>query len=75
MRSSSRSFLSNRDNAARNKALPALILVREHENRVALGDMLTAIHRLLRGKRERLHPRIANIGAPRRAKDPLLQAH
>jgi len=53
------------DNAARDEALPALILAREHEDRVALGDTLTAIHRLLRGKRERLRPRIANLGFDR----------
>ena len=50
------------DDAARDEALPALVLAREHENRVAFGDMLTAIHRLLRGERERLRPRIANLG-------------
>ncbi len=32
------------DNAARDEALTALVLAREHENRVAFGDMLTAIH-------------------------------
>src|SRR6266436_3520958 len=36
------------DHAARDEALPALVLAREHKDRVALGDMLTAIHRLLR---------------------------
>ena len=46
------------DNSARNEALPALVLARKHENCVALGDMLTAIHRLLRHERERLRPRI-----------------
>src|SRR6266853_427298 len=39
------------DNAARDEALPALVLAREHENRVAFGDMLAAIHRLLCGER------------------------
>jgi hypothetical protein len=53
------------DNAASDEALPALVLAREHENRVAFGDILTAIHRLLRGERERLCPRIANLGFDR----------
>src|SRR6266852_9611649 len=53
------------DNAARDEALPALVLAREHENRVAFGDVLTAIHRLLRGERKRLRPRIANLGFDR----------
>src|SRR5882757_6622481 len=50
------------DNAARDEAFPSLFLAREHEDRVAFGDMLAAIHRLLRGERERLRPRIANLG-------------
>src|SRR5882757_4188496 len=53
------------DNAARDEASPALVLAREHENRVAFGDMPAAIHRLLRGERERLRPRIANLGFDR----------
>src|SRR5882762_2244879 len=53
------------DNAARDEALPGLVLAREYENRVVFGDMLTAIHRLLRGERERLRPRIANLGFDR----------
>jgi len=53
------------DNAARDQALPTLILAREHVNRVALADMLSAIHRLLRGKSERLRRRIANLGFDR----------
>jgi hypothetical protein len=50
------------DNAPRDEPLPAFVLAREHENRVTFGDMLTAIHRLLRGQRERLRPWIANLG-------------
>jgi hypothetical protein len=53
------------DNAARDEALPALVLAREHENLVAFGDMLSTIHRLLRRERERLRPRIANLGFDR----------
>src|SRR5882757_1862863 len=61
------------DNAARDEALPALVLAREHKNRVAFGDMLTAIHRLLRRECERLRPRIANLGFDReRHASPLL---
>jgi hypothetical protein len=47
--------------AARDEASPALVLAREHKNRVAFADMLTAIPRLLRGERERLRLRIANF--------------
>ncbi len=43
-----RDRFGGRDYAARDEALPAFVLAREHEDRVALGDMLTAIHRLLR---------------------------
>jgi|GEM_PF-5260551 len=53
------------DNAPRDEALPALVLAREHKNRVAFGDSLTAIHRLLRGERERLGPRIGNFSLDR----------
>ena len=53
------------DNAACDEALSALVLARENENGVAFGDMLTAIHRLLRGQRERLRPWIANLGFDR----------
>jgi hypothetical protein len=53
------------DNAARYEALPALILAREHENRVAFGDMLTPIHRLLCREREPLRLRITNLGFDR----------
>ena len=53
------------DNAARDQALPALVLAREHENRVAFGDMLTAIHRLLRRECERRRAWVANLGFDR----------
>ena len=53
------------DNAARDKAFPTLVLAREHENQVAFADVLTAIHRLLRGEHERLGLRIANLGLGR----------
>ena len=41
------------DNAARDEALAALSLPREHENRVTFGDQLAAIHRLVRDECER----------------------
>jgi hypothetical protein len=53
------------DNAARDEALSAFVLARENENGVAFGDMLAAIHRLLRGQRERFRPWIANLGFDR----------
>ena len=53
------------DNTACNEALSALALARENENGVAFGDMLTAIHRLLRGQRERLRSWIDNLGFDR----------
>jgi len=43
-----RDRLSGHDDAAGDEALPALVLAREHENRVSSSDMLAAIHRLLR---------------------------
>ena len=52
--------------AARDETLPALVLARKHENRVTFGDMLTAIHRLLRGERERRCSRIADLGFDRK---------
>src|SRR5262249_13363214 len=60
-----RDRLGRSDDAARDEAPPALVLAREHKNRVACGDMLAAIHRLLRAERERLGPRIANLGFDR----------
>jgi len=50
------------DDAARDEACPALLLAREDEDVIAFGNMLAAIHRLLRGERERLRLRIANLG-------------
>src|SRR6267378_2652955 len=61
-----RDRFGGRDDAACDQALPALVLLaREHENRVAFGNMLAAVHRLLRGEREGLRPRIANLGLDR----------
>ena len=44
------------DNAARDETWPAFVLAREDEDRIAFGDVLATIHRLLRGERERLSP-------------------
>src|SRR5262249_11792878 len=48
-----------RDNATRDKALPALVLARKQKECVALDDALATIHRLLRNERER--PRLRLI--------------
>ena len=47
------------------EALSAFVLACEHEDHVAFGDLLAAIHRLLRGECERLRPWIANLGFDR----------
>jgi hypothetical protein len=51
--------------AARNESLPALVLACEDEHRVALGNVLAPIHRLLRSKRERLRSQTANLSFDR----------
>jgi hypothetical protein len=53
------------DDAACDETWPAFVLAREDENRIAFGDVLAAIHRLLRAERERLRPGIANHGFDR----------
>ena len=53
------------DDAARDETWPAFVLAREDEDRIAFGDVLATIHRLLRAERERLRPRIANLGFDR----------
>ena len=45
-----------------NETWPAFVLVREDEDRIAFGDVLAAIHRLLRAERECLCPRVADLG-------------
>src|SRR4029453_10108667 len=58
-------FLCNRfgrsDDAAGDETRPAFVLTRKDEDRIAFGDVLAAIHRLLCAKRERLRLRIANL--------------
>ena len=53
------------DRAARDKTLPALVLARKDENRVAFGNVLATVHRLLRFKLERFRSRIANLSFDR----------
>src|SRR5580692_3770648 len=49
------------DHTARNEALAALVLAREYESRIACGDLLAAIHRLLGDECESPCPRIHNF--------------
>ena len=60
------------DDAARDETWPAFVLAREDEDRIAFGDLLAAIHRLLRAERERLRPGIANLGFDREHHAPHL---
>jgi len=53
------------DDAARDETWPAFLLAREDEDRIAFGDVLATIHRLLRPKRERLRLWIANLSFDR----------
>src|SRR5439155_21744130 len=60
------------DDAARDETWPALVFAREDEDRIAFGDVLATIHCLLRAERERLRPRIANLGFDREHHTPHL---
>ena len=60
------------DDTLRDEAVAALVLAREHEYRVTLGDEFTAVHRLLCGKRERPRPRIADLSFDRERHASLL---
>ncbi len=53
------------DDTTRGETLPALVLARKDEDRVAFGNVLATIHRLLRFKRERLRLWIANFSFDR----------
>src|SRR5262249_43733278 len=53
------------DETARNETWSAFVLAREHEDRIAFGDVLATIHGLLRSERERFRPQIANLGFDR----------
>src|SRR5438876_8560043 len=54
-----------------NETWPAFVLVREDEDRIAFGDVLASIHRLLRAERERLRPRVVDLGFDREHHTPL----
>src|SRR5437762_8512169 len=60
------------NDTARDETLPAFVLAREDEDRIPFGDVLASIHRLLRAERERLRPRIANLGFDRERHTPHL---
>jgi hypothetical protein len=60
------------DDTARDETWPAFVLAREDEDRIAFGDVLATIHCLLRAERERLRPRIANLGFDREYHTPHL---
>ena len=60
-----RDRFGRRHDAACDQTLAALVLAREDEDRIALGDVLSAIHRLLHAERERLRRRINNLGFDR----------
>jgi hypothetical protein len=60
------------DDAGRDEPWPAFVLAREDEDCIAFGDVLAAIHRLLRAERESLRPRIANLGFDREHHTPHL---
>ena len=51
-----------RDDADRDEPRPTFVLAREDEDRVALGDVLAAVHRLLRSKGESVRAWISDLG-------------
>src|ERR1700730_15351211 len=63
------------NDTARAKASAALVLTREHENRVTFGNKLAAIHRLVRGESERPRPRIDHLRFDREHHDGLRSRH
>ena len=64
--------LGRGDHTARDETWPAFVLAREDEDRIAFGDVLATIHRLLRAERERFRPQIANLGFDREHHTPQL---
>ena len=50
------------DDATCNETWPAFVLAREDEDRIAFGDLLATVHRLLGAERERLCPFIPDLG-------------
>ena len=57
--------LGGNHDAARDQTWPTFVLTRKDKDRIALADVLATIHRLLGRERERLRPRIANLGLNR----------
>src|SRR5438067_10525278 len=53
------------NDAASDETWPALVLAREDEDRIAFGDVLATIHRLLRAERESPRQRISNLAFDR----------
>src|SRR5205085_9077066 len=53
------------NDAARDETWPAFVLAREDEDRIAFGDVLATIHRLLRAERESPRQRISNLAFDR----------
>src|SRR6266498_5899934 len=58
------------DDAAGDETWPAFVLARENEDRIAFGDVLATVHRLLSAKRERLRQWIVNLGFDREHHTP-----
>jgi hypothetical protein len=58
--------------AARDETWPVFVLAREDEDRIAFGNVLATVHRLLRAERKRLRPRIANLDFNRKHPTPHL---
>src|SRR6266568_2086631 len=60
------------DDAARDETWPAFVLAGENKDRIAFGDVLATIHRLLLAEDEPLRPRIPNLGFDREHHPPHL---
>ncbi len=59
------------DDAAGDETRPAFVFAREDEDDIAFGDVLAAIHRLLRVERVSLRPQVANLSFDREHHAPL----
>jgi hypothetical protein len=65
-----RDCFSPGNDAARDETRPVFVLAREDEDRIAFGDVLATVHRLLRAEREHFRLRIANLGFDREHHTP-----
>jgi len=54
------------NDAACDETWPAFVVACKNKDPIAFGNALAAIHRLVITERERLHPRIANLGFDRK---------